>query len=135
MRPGRTSLRRCEPERSDLVGFLRKGAERLAHFDDLDAAQDGDRTELMPIQPLRQPAENRLCRIRGYPFDDELTPRDAKGDLRPVGQQTGRAGYNGRSRRLQRRMAVRIHRVLVKSDRELDQKLAERARESDLIRT
>src|SRR5713226_10513303 len=72
--------------------------------------------------------------VGGDPFNDELAPRHAEGERRPVSQQRGGAADHARSRRLEGRMALGIHGVLVERDRELDKEFPQLARQRGPLR-
>ena len=81
------------------------------------------------MQAFGEPPQQRLIRIGRIAFDDQLTPGDAKGDERAIGQQRLGTPGDRLDGRLERRVPARVHRVLVQRDRELDEELAQLARE------
>jgi len=85
----------------------------------------------VPVQSLSQAPQDRLGGISRDTLDDELMPRDAERNRRPIlhnssglpdhGCRGGRKGW----------MALGIHDELVQGNREFDQEVAERTRQRE----
>ena len=87
------------------------------------------------MQALGEAPQDRLLRIGGDAFDDELVPGHAQRDALAAFKQPFGTAHDGSRRRLKRRMSGRIHRVLVQGDRQIDEELAELARQRGPFRT
>ena len=88
---------------------------------------------MMTMQVLCETTEDRLITISRHPVDDQLVAGHAERDRRPSIEQPLRAlgkPFGGRS---ERGVPGRVHGVLVKRDRKLDQKLAQIACKNDPV--
>ena len=75
---GRQAERRAV---ADLFGQCQQCAADLVGF---DARQNADRAEVMVVQRLGQPTQNRVVRVGGDAIDDELVTRHAERQRRAI---------------------------------------------------
>src|SRR6188508_3415940 len=102
---------RREAERSVFVDFHRQGTERLFQFVYFKSSRQTDGPQVMPMQSLGQPTQDRLVRIRRDAVDDQLSSGDAEYERRSLVKQTSDAAGEASNRRGERRVAPRIHRM------------------------
>ncbi len=122
-------LRGPEPERHLLP--VRLGADRLQKLQHLlrcDPLPECHDANLVPVQPVRQLAEDGVLGVGGGPIDDQLVPRDADGQRLAPGQQRAEPVVHGAGGMLNDRMSGRIGAVLVQTNRELNQEDRQLAR-------
>ncbi len=104
-------------------------AQRLAQLGGLDASADADRTQVMAMQFLRQPPEDRVLGIGGDPLHDELSAGNAKCERRAVLEQAMGPPQDRIHCWTEGRVAIGVHRVPLQGDRERDQILTELIRQ------
>ena len=92
-----------------------------------------DGTEMVAMQPAGKLGEERVLRIRGNAFNNELLPGDPERNrCATLEEMLGTARHTRRGRR-ERRVPLRIHGVLVQRDGQLDEKIGQLSRESGLF--
>ena len=80
------------------------------------------------MEAVRELVEHRMIRVGGDALDHELPACDTDRQHRPFGEQPQQPARDGVDRATQEWMAGGVDRVLVQSDRELDEKVADLAR-------
>ena len=129
--PGAQLLRRAEAEW--LPGAFRFHGERLQHVGDFghtQAAVERHGAEMVAMQTTGELGKEGVLCIGGDAFDDELLARHAQRERRALLEKMlGTARHPSRRRR-ERRMSLRIHRVLVKRDGQLNEEVGQLSRES-----
>ena len=127
-------LRSAEPER--LPGAFRVDRERLEHIHDFahpQPAVERDGAKVVAMQPSRELRQQRVLRIGRDALDDELLASHTQRQRRALFEQMFGSAGGGRGGGGERRVALRVHRVLVEGNRELDQKIGQLSRESGLF--
>jgi len=119
-----------QAEWTSAFGFAGERAKRIADFLRLDAAADADGADVMPVEPFRQSPQDGLIGVGRDAFDDQLTPGHAEGDHRPVLEQPIGTTNDVLDRRPKGRMPAWVHRVSMKRDGQLDEKVAELTRQN-----
>jgi hypothetical protein len=133
--PARLHQLRLKPDRLRVALRLEPDdAEHVAQLGATDAREKLDRAEVMAMQLARELGENRMIRVGGDSFDDELASGDADRECGAVGEQPADAAMNGVDRLVEQRMAGRVDRVFVNRDRQVHQKFRELSREHRLLR-
>jgi len=123
-----------QAQRLNLRTDLRRQCiEGTADLADLDPRQDAHGAEVMAMQRLRETAQDRLVGVGRDAVDDQLVARDAECEGRAILEQpfcalghTGGCGFKGG-------MPDRVYGVLMKRDRELDEKRAQLPRKNNPV--
>lgn len=87
----------------------------------------------MAMQSFGEPAEQRVIRIRRVSLDDQLPACDTERQHRPIDQQCFGTPDDSGDSWFEGRVALRVHRMLVQRDRQLDEKLRQIARQRSPI--
>src|SRR5439155_23280815 len=85
---------------------------------------------MVAMQTTGELGEERVFGIGGNTFDDELLSGDAESDGRAPFEQMLGAACDARRGRSQRRMPLRIHRVLMEGNRESYEEIGQLSRKS-----
>ena len=117
-----------ERQRTVAIGLGGERVQRDAHFGRLEALEQADRTEMMAVEDFGKTTQHRVLGVGRDAFDDQLMPRDAKGNQGAIAQQALHLPRHPLGRGPERGVAQGIHRVLVQRDRQLDQQLGELTR-------
>ena len=128
-------LGRTQPEW--LAAPLGLDRQRLQHLSDLAHPQTAvkrHRAEMVAMQPTGEFGEEGVLGVGGNTFDDELLSGDAEGDGGAAFEEMLGATHDAAGGGGQRRMPLRVHRVLVEGDREFDQEVRQLSREGGLFR-
>ena len=118
----------AERQRAVAIGLTRQRAQRDADFGRLQAAQQAHGAEMMAMQPFGEPPQHGLLRVGRHALDDQLMPRDAERDQGAVAHQALGMPRDGLGRRSERGVPLRVHRVPVQRDGQLDEEIREVAR-------
>ena len=121
-------LSTSQRQRAVAIGLAGQRPQGNAHFLRLQAAQHADGAEMMAVQPLGEPAQHRVLGVGRDAFDDQLLPRHAERDQIAVAEQALDVPGDASGRGPEGRMPLRVHRVLVQRDGQLDEELGEVAR-------
>ena len=117
---------RSQAERiAGALGIDRERAEHIGDFGDAETTMKRHRPEMMAMQATGELREDGIFRVGGNAFDHELLPRDPQREERSLLEQMFGAPRHARCRGGKRRVTLRIHRVLMEGDRELDQKIGQ----------
>ena len=112
----------------------RGGVEEVGQLVAQHAGEDADRADALAMHALRELAHERVGGIGGDVVDDDLIAREGEGDrldaIQDAVETTHALVHSGR----QLRMPLRIDRVLLNGDCELDQEFRELLRNSGLAR-
>ena len=120
--PAPEVARRGPPERlGGEVGVLDQLSEELRHLEVLHRRHELHGAELVPVELEGEFAEERVLRVGGHPFDDELFPRHTDADRGAGGEEGVDPVVEADEGSVEVRVARRVHLVLVQRDRELDQ--------------
>jgi len=133
--PGTQLFRRAEPE--GFSGAIGLHGQRLQHVGDLShaqAAMERHGAQMVAMQSPGELGQQRVLRVRGNAFNDELLPRDPQRERGAIFEQTLRAPRHPPRRRSERGVSLRIHRVLVERDGQLDEEVGQLSREGRLFR-
>ena len=128
-------LRWSESQRlARAIGLDGQRLQHVADFTDPEPALECDGAEVMAMQPTSELGKERILHIRRHAFDDELLPGNTEREGAPTFEKMlGAAGDTGRGRG-KRGVPLRIHRVLVEGNGELDKEISQLSRESGLFR-
>ncbi len=119
-------LRWSEAERiARALGIDRERPEHIGNLCGAETAMKGDRAQVMAMQATGELGEYGVFGVGGDAFDDQLLPCYAQRESRPILEQTLGAASHPRRRRGKRRVPLRIHRMLMEGDRELDQEIGQ----------
>src|SRR3954468_2873578 len=84
-----------------------------------------DRTEMMAMQAVGELGEQGIFGISGEALDYELLARYPQRQRGPLLQEVLRTPGDARRRGVQRRMALRVHGVLMEGNRELNKEVCQ----------
>jgi len=133
--PGAQLFRRAEAEW--LPGTFRFHGERLqhvGHFGHTHAAVERHGAEMVAMQTTGELGKEGVLCVGGDTFDDELLARHAQRERRAFLEQVlGTPGHPRRGGR-ERGVPLRIHRVLVQRDGQLDKEVGQLSRKGGLLR-
>ena len=101
----------------------RERRQCVRDFDSRGSLRELHGPEMMPMQTLREIAQHWVVLVCRHSLDDQLLARDAQRERSADLQQRVHATSDARGCTFEQRMPGRINRVLVQSDRKLDQKI------------
>ncbi len=119
-------LRWSQAER--IAGALRinrKCPENIGDFCSAETAMKRHRAQVMAMQATGELGEHRVLGIGRHAFDDQLLSCYSQRESRPLLEQTLCAASHPGRRGGERRVTLRVHRMLMEGDRELDQEISQ----------
>jgi hypothetical protein len=122
-----------ETDRSASIGFTGERAQRAVELRRLHTAIDADGSNVMAVKPFGQPAQHWLTGVGRDAIDDQLAAGDTERDHRAVLKQPASPAYDRVDNGAKRGMSARIHRVSMKRDVQLDEKLTQLTRQNTAL--
>jgi hypothetical protein len=133
MRPLEQPSIAFETERAAPICFTGKRAQRVVELRRLHTAIDADGSNVMAVKPFGQPAQHWLTGVGRDAVDDQLTAGHTKSDYRAVLKQPASPAYDRVDNGAKRGMSARIHRVSMKRNGQLDEKLTQLTRQNTAL--
>ena len=127
--PHRQLVRGQKPKRAFPIAVDGEGAQGGCDLRSVDPARQAHGTEMVPMQALGETPQHWLPGIGGDALDDELVPGHAKRYALAVLQEAAGPTHHRPRRGLERRVTRGVHRMLMQCNGEIDEELAELARE------